>query len=269
MASFRGRSFIYNGMMSDMFGLEIISFETGGMTSVATSEREVVESYLPRRHRSVFYGVDHTQPLVFNLVAGSCRPLSVQVQSSINRWLLGQKQYAPLRIVQDDMEEYFYNALITNLEYTSFGNFTFAISATVHCDSPYAWTLPKMHRSLFRATDPIKKMTIYNDTDVLDFIYPDLTISVNTGQSKSLQIRNNTIGDNNETSFNIDNINLTNAEISVDGTNRIITSTDATFRLNDFNKRWVKLAPGNNELQFIGGVTSAVVQFVSPKIIGG
>ncbi len=269
MASFRGRSFIYNNIMSDMFGLEIISFETGGTTSIATSEREIVESYLPRRHRSVFYGVDHTEPLVFNLVAGSCRPLSVQIQSGINRWLIGQNRYAPLRIVQDDMEEYFYNALITNLEYTSFGNFAFAINATVHCDSPYAWTLPKLHSGLFNYRDAVKTMTVYNDSDVLGFIYPDLNITLNTSQTKSLQIRNNTIGDDNESSFNIDNMSTTYPKIEVDGTNRIIKSSDPNFKLNDFNKRWVRLAPGNNQLQFIGGVTRAVVQFVSPKLIGG
>ena len=271
MSIFRGRSFIYNDVMSDMFGLEIISFETGGITSIASSEREVVESYLPRRYRSVLYGINHTEPLVFRLVAGSCRPLSAEMQMAINRWLIGQRAYAPLRIVQDDMESVYYNALITNLEYTSFGNYAFAISATVHCDSPYAWTLDEVIERTYAPSISPKGIDIYNSSDVLGFVYPDVIIKADTSLSQFVGVGNTASGDTGDANrFMVTELAAGRiTTINVRGENRILTCDSPGFKLSQFNKRWIRLAPGMNHLVLHGAQTYIKITFRTPKIIGG
>lgn len=173
------------------------------------------------------------------------------------KWLTSLDTTSVLDVYYDDSEAVSWSAIggwteISTYKYAN--NRTVGITATFEAVTPYAL-------SDLRRPDPItitstnNKFTIEIDTDDNQPVYPRVTIQEKgTGVKfvnkhtdafnrsttyESIVLKNNTSGEN----------------IIVDGANQIITSSRKRIFGDDFNRNWLALYDGKNEITVEGNCT--------------
>lgn len=148
--SFYGSSFSFDGVSCEEYGLMLYDF---GSTTHGNSEYakvDIQEDRIPRRTRSLFYGTSYEEPLEFKLVFGAKEevlwldePIDRQEMEVIASWLTGHQEYKWLMIDEFGFESIRYRCIITDLKLVEVDMYKWGFECTVHCDSPYGYTLPE------------------------------------------------------------------------------------------------------------------------------
>lgn len=198
--SFWGKSFSFNGIPCEEFGLMLYDVGTNkNSQKTFASCKTAVEDHLPQRWKPIFYGAKNDAKLEFSIVFGvnPCRAeshhyLDSQELDIIANWLTGHNTYHWLEIDQDDMVGIRYNAMIASLSVIEYNRFPWAFEAKVICDSPYAYQYPQVFEFDVNDGDTI---TIYNESNVNDYLYPKAEVVISdiaTSSSEAIQIRTST-----------------------------------------------------------------------------
>lgn len=148
--SFYGSSFSFDGISCEEYGLMLYDFGSTKQGDSKYASIEVHEDRVPSRARSLFYGTSYSKPLEFTLVFGANEdsesygePIDRQDMEIIGSWLTGHSEYKWLAIDQPDMEGIRYRCIINDLETIELSMCKWAFKCTVHCDSPFAYTIPE------------------------------------------------------------------------------------------------------------------------------
>lgn len=268
--AFFGCQFVFDGISSYEYGLTVYDFgsqtEGGQFSSGAT----ILEDRTPQRYTPIFYGVTQNTPLTFTLTFGADSEtidagkwLDRWELDTISRWLTGHRQYKYLEVVQPDMEAVRYRCLITDLQYTTYGKMPWALTCTVTCDSPFAYLYPETTKYTVGGT--MRK--ILRNRASSFYYYPKLELNVNGG---SFSIKN--LSDNGRM-FAFSDLPRNNVNLIIDNENEIITTDkDGLNPYDKFNFRFLRLIPGNNELEFSvssGGSANVTITCEYPVNIGG
>lgn len=263
-----GNSFIFNGISSEMFELEMYSIGDNHSDDVEFANTvSIVEASVGNKWRPLFYGVKFDKKLTFDMVFGvdsqridQHKYLDNFELESISSWLAGHETYHWLEIQREDLAHIRFHCIVTELSPISYDGLTYALKATFTCDGPYAYTYPYEYTY---SVDGELSIVIDNISSHNGYYYPELEIEMlSTGD---ISITN--CSDNNRslcfTAIEDDNVHLhINCETGV------ITSSSLHNPYSHFNFNFIRLKRGINEL-LISGSCNLVMRCIYPVAVGG
>lgn len=250
--SFYGTSFIFDGIPCEEFGLMLYDLDSHEQedgtigTSVNISEDRLWGNPIP-----IHYGTSENEALTIKLICvvpENNKRLTRFDIAKVAGWLK-TPSYRILKIVQPDMDMYFYKCIFTELVPIKIGLETIGIEATALCDGPYAYMASGQLESTCNGTSSI---LIRNHSNVNRYCYPKVVLSTNGG---NVSIINET--DNNR-EMKIENLPLKDFVIDIDGNTGIIKAQDDTNMYQYFNFNFPRLLRGDNKLKLSGNFTMTV-----------
>lgn len=294
---FIAKHFSFDGIPCERFGLRIYDIDgNNNKASSFASAGKIISDAIPSSGQNYLYGRDLSSPLEFDLVFG-LEPCQLDEEDyldrydmdSIARWLLEPKDYRWLQIEQPDMENFRYRCIVKELKPIEIGWLPFAFSASITCDSPYGYMLPKTYELAETApiatlfpdeNDSDGKLLISNKSTLNKPYYPKVIISCENGY-RGITIRDKFYGmdftimdeDTEEVLFMLKNFAMADGEtIEIDNKNGIIKSSEGRNLYSCIeNFKWFSLHKGNNNLVFFSSGTRLSVKVICeyPVDIGG
>jgi phage-related protein len=248
MSQFQGYAFDYNNNNSLNFDVFILDYpgSSGWQTNAAGSNVQMVTRNIKRRARQFVHGTEQNEQLRFQITVGCDHPRSRAEIDNIKAWLIGTKP-AWLHIGQDDMREVCYFGMFTQPQLVSSGKRQFAIQFTFICTSPYAYTYPLKTEMDIGA---IVQHKFVNSSSDSNYLFPKI-IFAPTSTTTSFSIINEQ-DNNREMRFDFAPVPNGSEIITIDCDKKIITSSQGFNRFRDFNKNWLRLVRGENELTIAG-----------------
>lgn len=136
--AFYARNFIFDNIPSEEYGLIISS--DGGESRTSGHNVELITEDIYRRHTPFFYGVRQSDMISMPAsIRSSNGEITAEDSAYIQRWLFGQMTYKELRIVQGDMEGYYYKCFLLDPQIIRIGNLIVGYDFTIQLDSPFAY----------------------------------------------------------------------------------------------------------------------------------
>lgn len=271
--------FMYENKRLKDFGFMMVKPENEDALGVA---REIVKgntnSY---RSDANHYNVKYSEALTlpFMIVKDCCKNEDLSITRhevrSIQAWLTSTKTPSILMVETFDHEVIEYYGLFTEITPFEAAGLC-GMYLTFTCDSPYAYGARRMKVS---CSDTESRNFLCDSDELNEYVYPVITINPNSVGIYS--IKNTTTSEVINLSFSKEYTTVTidckNKKITADGT--ILNLSDVGFTIdniidvNNMNSGiskilWIKLAPGNNKLEFSGnGIFT--VKCKIPMKVGG
>lgn len=263
--AFYGSTFIYDGVPSEEYGLQIINFETGLQEGMSAGASTIIEEYQIHRTKPYFYKRVHHTSLEFEFTVGDCNKRTAIDFDSINRWMLGRSSYKKLQIVQGDMVDTYFNVIFINATPIYVGNFLYAIRYTAHCDSGFGWSLPKYatHVGHLSNTVNVNLPAIYNDSAEDGYVYP--VVRFKSKSSTGLVIKN--LAEPSRLLSFTGGL-LVDEVVTIDNINKIITSNQNRKLMQYFSSNWLRLLPGENIINLYGRFQDFIMVYQFSRKIG-
>jgi len=265
--SFYGRTFIYDDVPSENYGLFISDIDASAVNrTMGNTSVEIYEKKLFRRATPYFYGATPSKKLSFKFSSFSEDELTGDDFELVQKWLFGSKTYKKFQVVQEDMQQVYFNAIMNDPEIVRVGNMIMGFTCNVECDSPFAYLFPKTTTYSYTGSTVDSVEEFYNASDDADsYLYPKLVITVNSFGG-DVTIRNLSESSRSSVFTSLS----PNEVITIDSSFQTISSSTGLKRLSNFNKKFLRLVPGLNRLRVQGNVASVVMttQFISKKIGG-
>lgn len=266
--AFYGRSFIYDNIPSENFGLYIMDVDTNAINvSMGNSSMEIIEQKIFRKATPYFYGSTPSPKLEFDFSAFSENEIDAMQFEAIQKWLFSSRGYKRLAIDQVDIQDIYFNAILNDPKINRIGNKIHGFSCRVQCDSPFALKYPKTTSYNYTSATVDSTEIFWNESDDTgDYLYPtSLVITMNnTGGGVSIT---NLDDSSRVVSFNFLS---SNEVLTISPLYQTISSSTGFKRLGNSNKKFLRLVPNKNRLRIRGAVASVVMtnQFIAKKIGG-
>ena len=245
---FNAYEFTFAGESSLSYGLMLYDIGGDGQDDVEFGNRaSIIETRINGRIQPIHFGVNYNgEPLQFNLVFGSDKPLDRFRMQDVAFWLTGHQQYQWLTIDQPDLDNVMFKCLITSLTPISVGWLPYAFEARVVCDCPYAYGYP------YERTYDISGSTAIvfrNEGSVREYIKPHLQFALDSGVTE-VSITNQS---DNGRVFKISDLPASGITVDVDNENGIITDLSTGANLyGGFNLNLFRAVHGDNKLVVVG-----------------
>ena len=265
--SFYGRSFLYGGIASEIYGLYIMDINSNAINeSMGSSSMKIIEQEVFRRPTPYLLGMTPIPKLSFGFSAFSESELDAEQYSLVQRWLFSPRVYTPLAIDQVDMQNIYFNCIFNDPKTVKSGSLIQGFSATVECDSPFGWFYPQTTLYSYSSSVVDADELYYNGSDDSSgYLYPTLTVTMNDFEG-DFSITNADDA-NRVSSF----VNLqANEVLNINCSLQTISSSTGLKRLGNSNKKFLRLVPGRNRLNIVGNVASIsmVNRWVAKKVSG-
>ncbi len=235
--------FMYDGVHSGKYGLQIASFDDGGG---GTSETPYVTHTVsaekpPLSHKYFYTDVSLDSPPTYDFTLVSEMPICEEVLRDILRWLDARHGFRELVLMQPEYDGLKYKCVFTvsGLIYHMGACIGINVSATF--DSEYCYGSPTIVKFTGDGTE--KNIRFVNHSDIPDaYVYPVVEFTADDG---SVSITN--ISDDTSRVFSFDDLTPKKSYV-VDNELKVITGDGATL-LSKFSKRWLRLRSGLNMLK--------------------
>lgn len=261
--AFYGESFTYNGISSENFGLKIYTPDSNEKTTILNLKSNSTK--IPRQSKFTPSRLYVDEPRNIPIALYSENVLTQTEIDTIYQWLFpADNKYKVMTINQDDMEDYYFNCRLIELQNETFGNKTQQIHAIMQCDSIYAWENSKtltytnfsnpitfVNTSSEDSMKPTYKFTCNQSSGTIklvDDFYP--TAVENTMEFKGLF--------NNET-------------ITIDTEHCIISSSARTVGLLDLftYPKFLRLKRDTHNFTITGDISEFQIIYQNARVIGG
>lgn len=266
--AFYGRSFIYNGVPSELYNLYIGGIDADAVNqSMASSSMEILEQAIYRKPTPYLYGMTPSPKLEFAFSAYSEDEITADSFELIAKWLFSERSYKPFQIDQPDMQDVVFYAILQDPQIDRVGNLIHGFSATVLCNSPFAFKFPKITTYTYSASVVDVTEVYFNESDDTgDYLYPSSLIITMNNEGGNVSITN--LDDNNRVvSFTT---LLADEVLTISPLYQTLSSSTGLYRLSNSNKKFLRLAPGRNRLRIQGNVASiAMTNQLIVKKLGG
>lgn len=264
--SFYGSSFSFDGVACEEFGLMLYDFNNTTQGNSVFGKSKIYEDRVPLRTRSLFYGADYEDALEFKLVFGADEyaaskgeDIDRQEMEAISMWLTGHNAYKWLTIDQPDMAGIRYRCIINDLEMVEVGFSKWALSCTVHCDSPFAYTYPMSYEYTVSGS---LSAVLSSRSSINRPYLPKVTVNLPSGGDFSIE--------NVETgaTFQLKAVPKSVGLITFDAENGVLSCASGLNMYKYCNFKWPTLLSGDNHLNFTGyGTVTFTCEF--PVNVGG
>jgi len=261
--AFYAQNFIFDDVPSEEYGL-IISSGSAEDTSDISNAVSLRTQKVYRNPKPYFYGVEQEPVLEFDIELRTTETeLTAEDASLIQKWLFGHMNYKKLRIVQPDMEDYYYNCILTQGTVYKVGNLIRGFNAKVVCDSPFAWgqeistTLTTLNTTL----------NFWNRSENNDYTLPQLTVTMLAGSADVFAIINETEG----RTFSMNGMSVGGGDvITIDSRLQIIEAENTPSPLSKVVTGtgygyFFRLVPGLNQLMLTGNIQSLNITYTPEK----
>lgn len=261
--SFRGDSFVFDGVSSTEYGLT--SCKSIGSVSqssgIINSGFTVVSDTVNQSDEEILYGVINNTPAEFDLVAYSETELDRYDIAAITGWICGHSTYKTLSIVQSDMEMFKYKCLMGSFEEVEIGGRTFGFKVHVRCNSPYAYMHPIV-QTIVSTSTIVPVGFIYDNRSNVNGYYKPTSIQIELTALSDFTLLNNTTGESFTLTFNEggSQINATDLTITIlkNGV-MYYDETSPTFNIYKYsNKKFPRFVRGNNSISITGDCTVTI-----------
>lgn len=267
--AFLGCSFIFDGIPCEQYELMLYDIgEYAQSSGKFASGVSVIEEKLPKRWKPYFYGTKIDNTLEFTLVFGvnerridSGEHLDRYEMAEIAAWLTGHDGYRWLEIMQEDLINIRYKCIITSLEVVEENGVPWALSASVKCDSPYAYNYPAEYKY---EIDGESEIFFYNESSHGFDYEPVIEFEIKSGNS--FGIVNHMDADS---VIQFSSLPSAIKTLRIDNDRRIVTTGDSGINPYPyFNFGFLKLKRGENHLTVNGnGILKIQCEF--PVNVGG
>lgn len=261
--SVSGIPFIWDGTASEVYGLSLMSINSYSIEGSAGSGVELITDEIVKCPELLFLGAKQLPVLEFSLEFISESDMDIYKQIQIKDWLFGKLGYKKLQICLEGFDTYYFNCqLKADKDYCPPCNNYRGFKCNVICDSSFAWqnikkkTIPHngANYSTYRFNNvsadsedlkPIIKFTVGSDAKfkIVNKSYNDLTFEWNNLQSGEV--------------------------ITCDCKTGIITSSTGLKRFSNFNKNFMRMKKGLNNLEFWYNATSVSFEYKNAIRLGG
>ena len=251
----------YDGISCMNFGLFLCNLnQTGRQSHSVIGDIKLHTDKTNLMEFNYLTGIEYSGMLDIEMVLGSYDYIDRIALSRIQNWLIGRNDYKELHFEQEDMTELIYNCIFTSCELVTFANLPYAIKVKGVADRPYAIEKEKTYKYSItpNATNRIKLM---NTSHVHDYTYPKLEFTSNASGGYVSIINKN----NNNYETRIENL-LSNERIAMDSQTQVLTTSNVgMFRIGDFNKHWLELVSGMNELIVTGTTNEIIIKYANVR----
>jgi phage-related protein len=266
--AFYGRSFIYDGVPSETYGLYISDIDANAVNqSMGSTSVEIREQKVYRRATPYFYGATPNTKLSFTFSAFSEQEIDASLYQLIQKWLFSSRSYKTFQIDQPDIQDIYFNAILNDPKTNRVGNLIQGFTCDVVCDSPYAFKFPKTTTYTYTASDVDDTQVYYNESDDrYSYLYPSSLVVTMNNVGSEFSITNETDSDR-VVSFT----GLSASEVlTISPSLQTISSSTGLTRLSNSNKKFLRLLSGENSLRFQGNISSIAMtnQWIAKKIGG-
>lgn len=263
--AFYGSEIIYDGISSFEFGLMLVgklqSDEQDG--TILGGAKNISEDLVLRREFPIFYGIEPSSPLEFKLILSAREDntsFTRQELAAISGWLYGTTKYKTLSILQDDMCDYYFKCIATEIELKMFSGRVIGIIVSFRCDSSYGY-YDVVDTNV--TSDGSLETTYHNYSNVNQYYRPIITINA-TGVSDKFSITNQS---DDNSMFKVEDIPQSGAKITIDCLRQIIESDTINDVYSVCNLNFPAFVRGSNLLTITGHGT-LTIQNQFPMIIG-
>lgn len=242
---FENTNFIYNNINSSEFGLFLVQLSTGSRSEPFGTSRSILEEKIPDRKEPYFYKFDY-EPLEFTVTLAKTQEWDINDRLQVVRWLF-QDRHKPF-ISVDNMGIIYNCVAIDSPQKILVGNIQRMIELTFRCDAPWAWT--PIYNSFYDLSTISAPETIImqNMSNIEKWYEPELEIIKKNGAG-DVTITNLT---DSASAFELTGL-LNNEEIYVNNNfKQIVSNEPDRYPLNYFNRGWLRLAYGNNNIEVDG-----------------
>ena len=273
-------NFTFDGVSSEDYDLLIYYIGDPGTVEENVWETDIIEERLSNRFDPIHYGLDINKSKTLEFTIGSTKYIDRDTVEEILDWLTSHDTYKWLEFDQDDLSDWRYKVIFSNVQMVSVNGLPFAFKCNVTFDSQFAYEYP----TTFTYTIEDGKVkdskgdlkdyaTLTNSGKHVGYYFPKMNIEVADG-CKRFCITNET--DNKDRSFilNIPSSFVTTDgsgifKVTVDNKNQIMscncsdvniykqfgdTISDDSVKFIG-NHYFVRLLKGDNKLTFEGSGT--------------
>lgn len=259
--AYEGLQFIYDGIPSQRYGLMFAFFDSADYKHVGGSENDLIVDKATRSLRHVLLASTPADPLEYDIEVVATRPLQPYEVNTVHNWLCGQMTFKKLTIQAPQYAGMHFNCVFNEPDDYYIRAGTNGFNLTMTCDAGGAWSDAKT--ATYTPEDG--GIVIFNNQSAsFDYLYPTVTFTLDGGTDFS--IINTTDSTTREFKFT----DLTDGEtITVNGQTGQITSSLGNTRVDKFNKHYLRLMHGINNLKCIGKVSSLKFTYEKFIRIGG
>jgi phage-related protein len=261
--AFWGFDFLLDNVSSTGYGIYISSIgDSGVIDGPFGSSINLITKKLLRNPVEYFYGAEQAPVLDFEISVTSPEPLSGSMRNVIGSWLFGKQSYRKLRIMQNDLQDVYFNCFIVSGTAIYIGNLCYGFKIHIKCDSPFAYGNPAIVLKTYSTV--VNESYTYNNLSAnAYYTYPVLGFRMSAyGGDFSIT---NTSDSNRVFSFT----GLAAVEtINMDCQRQVLTSNTGLLRISNFNKKWLRFIPGINILTIVGNIDYLALTIPVVKKVG-
>lgn len=239
---------IYDGIDSRDLGLiRVTNSKHGTDTFKFGYTRDIITDKAAMRDNPYYYGFNG-KCLDFKVTFANVdgQPFTEFKRRKIIQWLY-KRDYRPL--VFGENTDIVYYCMPTDATRLDNGINEGYITIKFECNSPYAYSKTKVQTYIKSRDNNI--MQIENLCNVKEFYYPEIEIEMlNSGNAI---IYNLTTNEQSQLNF-LDR----HEKVYINNELKQIISSNGSYRLKNFNKNWLYLIQGINQLQFIGDMNVSI-----------
>ena len=241
---FTNTTFKFNDKVSSEFGLYLASLDTSTKNAPFAVERTINEEKVRNNPIPFFFGIDEN-PLYFKLTMYREEEWDYDTKVEIVRWLF-QDEYK--QFISEDHSQIIYNCIIVDdPEKILVGNVQRLIELTFRCDSPWAWSPVLSTNYDLSNNTTTQTITMVNKSNIVKYYYPEIWIESLEGGIISLQ--NYSDGGR---EFRFSNLQVNETIYVHNQLKQIETDVPSIYRLKDFNRNWLRLNYGINNIVVTG-----------------
>lgn len=138
-------NFTFDGISSEDYDLMIYYIGDPGVVEESAWEADIIEDRLSTRFDPIHYGVDTNKSRTLQYTIGSKTHIDRETVEEILDWLTSHDTYKWLEFDQDDMSEWRYKVLISNVQMVGVNGLPFAFKCDITFDSQFAYEYPTQY----------------------------------------------------------------------------------------------------------------------------
>lgn len=263
---FTACNFTFDGISCDEYGLMLYDIGSASSSESAFATAEIQEESIPSQGKPFFYAVTREKPLEFTLTFGpnmdrvdNGEHLAKPELSSIFKWLC-KDNYKRLIIHQEDMADFFYQCIITELSPTSINGVAWALTAAVRCDAAYAYRVKRTYT--IDASSGSGTITIDALHDNPRYYWPLMIITPSKGGT--ILVKNKT---DDGRMFELTDLPANVGSVTIDNDKGLITSSGGKNIYPYCNFGFLRLLQGRNTIA-VTGASKVEISCEYPAFIG-
>lgn len=258
-----GMPFIYNKIPSEIYGVSLVFIDESYTNRPSGSGVEMITDSIRRNARVLYLDAKQSPPLEFGIEVVFDEPVDIFVLTQVKDWLGGEISFKELQICAENFNNFYFNCYIELQEDLIYAGGYRGVKATVHCDAPWAWEFEDEITYNFEDTTIPHLVQFNNLSADTESLRPIIEITAENNGDCSIV---NTSYQNRETKFT----GLLQGEtVTLDNLYGFISSDTGLRRVANFNKVFLKMDKGMNDLAISTNISKLKIKYQNAKRIGG